>query len=800
MPARSQLSALLVLLLLIGFSVWTIWAMQPPAPLPGNAPEAEFSATRAFAHVREIGREPHAMGTQAHANVRLYLLDQLRALKLEVQVQETTVSHRRGGSVGYVFNLIGRLKGQKPGRAGGPKAGPRKAVLMLAHYDSQPNARGAADDGSSVAAILETARALQKGPALQHDVIFLLTDGEEYGLYGAQAFVRHPWAKDVGFVMNLEARGVRGPSMTFEITSENGWAVDALAHAPYPLASSLMYEIYRILPNSTDFTVFRLAGYSGLNSAYIDGFVHYHKLTDSPQNLDWGTLQHHGSNLLALTRYVGNQSLDQTKAPDKVFFNTIGFHFVQYPLSLNWFFVGFLTVALLITVVLGVRKKVLTVGQSLAGAGLFLLMLVLILALLWPITVGVRHLLPAAFNLRVAENSPFSFAYYINGIYGSDRFLVAYSLLTVGLFGILTRLVLRWIRPFSLLMGVYLLLYVLVMLLAFRAPATTYQFMFPLLFSVLGTLVVLYWNLYQREKTTVHDSVALVAALPTLLLIPLVRLLFVTFDLQLPIVGAMLLFAIALGLLLPVGFGIERALRWRNNPTLALAALGLGLLTTVWAIRAEAPSAEQPIHSQVSYYLDADTRKAYWASSTHPTDHWNEQFFGKPTLSPFTEFYPAGQGQRLPGQRQRLINDATVLPIEAPTAEVLSDSNTATSRTLQIKLRSVRGAAGFELGLVVKDTADLQAVFLNNEPVKGNPMVMPNGQGQLIQVICNGLPLNKEMTLTVKTRPQASLQLLIYDQSMTLPASLVKVPRPADVMYEQGAGSNQTVVRKAYRF
>lgn len=798
MPSRSQLSALFILLLLIGFSVWTILAMQPPAPLPATAPETDFSATRAFAHVREIGREPHAMGTQAHASVRSYLLDQLRALNLETVVQETTVSHRRGGSVGYVFNLIGRLRGQKTDKAGPREAGPRKAVLMLAHYDSQPNARGAADDGSSVAAILETARALQKGPALQNDVIFLLTDGEEYGLYGAQAFVRHPWAKEVGFVMNLEARGIRGPSMTFEISSENGWAVNALAQAPYPLASSLMYEVYRILPNSTDFTVFRDAGYSGLNSAYIDGFVHYHKLTDSPQNLDRGTLQHHGSNLVALTRYVGNQSLDQTKAPDKVFFNTVGFHFVQYPLWLNWVFVGLLTLVLVLTAVVGSRRKVLTIGQSLGGAGLFLLMLLLITGLLWPVTVAVRHLMPSAFHLRVAEGSPLSFSYYINGIYGSDRFLIAYTLLTVGLFGLLVRLALRWIRAFALIMGVYLLLYLLVMVQAFHLPATTFQFLFPLLFSATGTLVIMQWNLHQRKSTAARDLVTLITALPTMLLIPLVRLLFVTFDLQLPIIGAMLLFAIALGLLLPVGLGIEQALRWRNGPTVALTTLFAGLLTTAWAIRAEAPSAAQPIHSQVSYYLNADTGKAYWASITHITDHWNRQFFNKPTIRPFTEFYPAGQGQRLLNQRQRLINEAAVLPLLAPTAEILSDSLSTNSRILRLKLRSARAAAGFEIGLMMNDTADFQALAINNEPVKPNPL--PSTQGQLLQVICNGLPLNKEMTLTVKTRPGASFHLLLYDQSMSLPESLVKIPRPADVVYEQGAGSNQTIVRKSYRF
>ncbi|CCH00546.1 Endoplasmic reticulum metallopeptidase 1 [Fibrella aestuarina BUZ 2] len=777
---RSAPAALLSIGLLIGLSVWFIRAMQPPAPLPATAPSGEFSAQRAFTHVRAIGNEPHAMGTPAHIQVRSYLLNALRQLNLNPQVQETTVAHRSGNKVGYVFNVMARLKGRQSSG---------KAVLMLAHYDSQPNARGAADDASSVAAILETARALQTGPPPERDVIFLLTDGEEYGLFGAQAFVRHPWAKDVGFVMNLEARGVRGPSLTFEISPQNGWAVEAFGKAaPYPLASSLMYEVYSSLPNNTDFTVFRLAGYTGLNSAYIDGFVHYHKLTDSPENLDLGTLQHHGSNLLALTRYLASQPLEQTKAPDKVFFNTVGFHFVQYPMTLNGWLVALLTLALLGTLIVGLRKRVLTIGQSLAGAGAVLLIILLITGLFWPITVGVRQLLPPAYYFRNGlDGRPLLFSYYINGIYGSDRFLVAYALLATGLFGLLTRLFLRWIRPFSLVMGVYWLVYALVLFTFVRVPSATFQLLFPLLFSTVGTWVVLRWDLHQRTQRQL--VVGLVAALPTLLLIPLVRLLFVTFDLQMPIIVAMVLFLLTLSLLLPVLLPIDQPLRWRNGPTVALGTLGLGLLLTGWAIYAERPSAEQPLHSMVSYYLDADSGRAYWSSQSPAMDHWKKQFFPKSTQGLFTDFYPASP-------RQRLTNGAPVLPLPAPTATVVSDSSTATGRHVRLRIKSVRGAAGFEIGLISADSNAVQTMSINGEPARFSRSPLLGSPAYQFFTGCNGLPLNRELTLTITAKPGVPLQLLLYDETMTLPASLVRVPLPPDVVFEQGQGSNQTVVRK----
>src|SRR5690606_41665902 len=50
-----------------------------------------------------------------------------------------------------------------------------------------------------------------------------LSDAEELGLLGAQLFVnKHPWAKDVGLVLNFEARGSGGPSyMLLETNNGN---------------------------------------------------------------------------------------------------------------------------------------------------------------------------------------------------------------------------------------------------------------------------------------------------------------------------------------------------------------------------------------------------------------------------------------------------------------------------------------------------------------------------------------------------------------------------------------------------
>ncbi|GEM_PF-2570891 len=84
--------------------------------------------------------------------------------------------------------------------------------LCLLHY--HPSRPLPADAPASVAIMLEIARMLASESSLPNDVVFLFTDAEEIGLWGARGFVQdHPWAGEVGAVINMEARGTSGPSL-----------------------------------------------------------------------------------------------------------------------------------------------------------------------------------------------------------------------------------------------------------------------------------------------------------------------------------------------------------------------------------------------------------------------------------------------------------------------------------------------------------------------------------------------------------------------------------------------------------
>ncbi|MEK6629352.1 MAG: M28 family peptidase, partial [Acidobacteriota bacterium] len=139
---------------------------------------------------------------------------------------------------------------------------------------------------------------------------------------GAEAFVsEHPWAKEVRLALNVEARGTSGPAQMFETGAGNGLIVREWAAAvPHPTGSSLTYEVYKRMPNDTDFSVFKRLNLTGLNFAFVGNWEAYHTPLDSVSNLDRGSLQHHGLAALALVRRFGALDLATIRDRDAIYF------------------------------------------------------------------------------------------------------------------------------------------------------------------------------------------------------------------------------------------------------------------------------------------------------------------------------------------------------------------------------------------------------------------------------------------------------------------------------------------------
>jgi hypothetical protein len=323
-----------------------------PAPIDAAAPDVVFSAIRAEAILRDLLRDnrPHVAGSPANALMRDRIVADLEAAGYAPELQSRFHCNPMFGGCAPVQNIIAT----KPGSTG------KHAVMLTAHYDSVWAGPGAADDGAGTAAVLEIARMAADFPPFENDVIFMISDAEESGLIGAHAFAEHhPLFKKVKAVINLEARGAAGPSAMFETGSGNRSVIRMLSKSvERPVGTSLVYEMYRRMPNDTDYSVYKKRGILGLNFAFAQGVALYHSALDDADHLDLGSLQHHGDNAWGMLKALGERNLNTIyNREDAGYIDLFATRLIHYPVSIAGGLALFLGVWVMLAIGLAFRKE-----------------------------------------------------------------------------------------------------------------------------------------------------------------------------------------------------------------------------------------------------------------------------------------------------------------------------------------------------------------------------------------------------------------------------------------------------------
>ncbi len=116
---------------------------------------------------------------------------------------ELRLSHQGSYREAIAHNIVGAISGHEPG-----------SVILSAHYDSQAEGPCVYDNGSGLASLLETARALQSAGGANRRVVLLASAAEEIGVWGATAYV-HAHARemeDVVGMVNLDGIASAYPS------------------------------------------------------------------------------------------------------------------------------------------------------------------------------------------------------------------------------------------------------------------------------------------------------------------------------------------------------------------------------------------------------------------------------------------------------------------------------------------------------------------------------------------------------------------------------------------------------------
>ncbi len=748
--------------------------LRPPAPAPESAPATEFSSARALKHLPSIAGRPHPIGTLEQAAARDYIVAELRRLGLSPEVRPASaVDNIRGEfHAGTAHNIAARL----PGTEGG------KAVALAAHYDSTPYGPGVSDDGAAVAALLETVRALKAGPPLKNDLLFLFTDGEEELMLGARAFrAEDPLLADIALLLNFEARGTGGPSIMFETSRNNGWLIRQYAQAaPHPVANSLSYEIYRILPNRTDFTIFREAGIGGLNFAYIGGLKNYHTALDSLERLDERSLQHHGLNALALARHFGGLRLDANEEPDAIYFNTLGTGFVSYPSS--WLIPLLLVCAagLAGVLVLGRRKGAWTAKEVAAAAAGMLLALLLATGVVWI----VWWLLGP---LRATLGGTQQQALYKSGYLGVG-WLALVAAVFVSVYNML-----RWkLGPLSLAVGGLTVWLLLLALSVFFMPGGSYLLTWPLLGGLLGmsALLLLPAGGWQLDSWK-HWLAACVCSLPALLLfVPLISLIDDALGADSFLGLALLSATLWLGLL-PLLHFVTAGVRWG----LPLAAAAVALVCLLVGVLPGAYDREHPKPYHLFYALNADTNKAVWASVDAQPNEWTGQFLSAdPLRGDIAEYAPSNH-------KGFMKTSAEPVAAPAPDLAVLEDRTADGVRELRLRVTSARAAPVAYL-FAAPGTRVLGATLRGKQiDFGGRPAAGESLFKKLLTYY--GLP-PEGIELRLQAAAGAPLKLIVMDQTYGLPAPTGQdAParaRPDNLIPLSFTYNNTTLVQKTFSF
>jgi hypothetical protein len=253
----------------------------------------------------------------------------------------------------------------------------------------------------------------------------------------------------------------------FETSDKNSWLIREFAKAaPHPVANSLAPAIYRLMPNNTDFTILKEAGFAGLNFAHIIDPQNYDNPLDNLTNMDHRSLQHQGATALALTRHFGNLNLTSRSDENEVYFDLLNSAIISY--SERWVVPLAVLVCLsfVALVAFGVKNKHLTGSRLVVGFMVVPLSVMCIVLILSTVS--------ALLEMVVSPEE-------------NNLDLVVFIVITIGVVLVVNARLSRPVGISNLMVGGYLWSLFLLALTSLFLKGGSYLFTWPLLFN-LGAL------------------------------------------------------------------------------------------------------------------------------------------------------------------------------------------------------------------------------------------------------------------------------------------------------------------------
>jgi hypothetical protein len=675
-PLLEKTGIALVIATLLTLALLAWLALRPviaPAALGSDTPAAAFATSRALPAFKFLASAPRPIASANNVRAREYIVERLQSLDLAPQVQSASAQQANvsytGGlhvSAGIANNILVRVDGKAKDHA------QRPALLIASYYDSAPDQVGAGAS-STVAAMLETLRALQHGPPLANDLIFLFADGEKSGALGAHAFAeQHPWARHVGLVLQFDAAGNSGPLLLMASRGgdENmvkGW----LAAAPLAVGSSDLPLLVRDAPALLQGGPLDTIGTAGMRFANIEGGTGYRASFDTPDLVARSTMQHAGETMLALARHFGNQPLANIGGADAVYFSVPLLGQIQYSSDQVWPLTRLVCFMLFLACCVAVKHMDMEVRQLGAGALAFLLLgfaLALTAITLWKGFPGLHQ----------------NYAPMASGAGARDHwYFLAYVTLGMAVFIELQRLLHKLIGIPATTLGALLVLVLLLVGASWITPGASYLLAWPMLTTLLAYGLLLVPRV-AALPAAIRMGIKVAGVAPAILLLaPVLQQVATLFT---PERSALLM--LVLSAMLGLGTTLLASLRRRFIAPLLMLACA-GALFTATGTRQYDHAMVTP--NRMTYVHDAYSWKAWWVMPAEPLDAWSRPFFAD-TGGPreLREIYGASRADQW-------VARAAHKQVALPDIVVLRDDDDGESRKIVFTLRSKNKAPTIDL-------------------------------------------------------------------------------------------------------
>ena len=229
-------------------------------------------------------------------------------------IQQRVTKAQSSDEESSTWNVIGMLRGRDSSLQ-------HAAILFSAHLDalgigSPVNGdniyNGADDDASGIAAVLEIARVLGRGPRPRRTVIFALFGSEELGALGSAYFREHPPLplKDISANLEFEMIGRPDPAVKDDTLWLTGWERSNLGPALAAHGARLVadpHPVENFFARSDNFVLAKEGVVAQTISSY--GLHHdYHQPSDDLAHMDFKHMDAAIASLLAPIQWLVNSN------------------------------------------------------------------------------------------------------------------------------------------------------------------------------------------------------------------------------------------------------------------------------------------------------------------------------------------------------------------------------------------------------------------------------------------------------------------------------------------------------------